>query len=159
VLFTLERSQNANQVVYELKPSVAAGAPYLIHPYWRMLAQDGHTEELTGMERGVYGVQVSVDTADSVVFALKALTSYRLAVAPNPPAGAPHAVIQLANQAWILKRIYLHLSGGLIPGVNAVDLEVQSSDGAPSSYFRLIKNGSSVNEQSISCAPEWTPNC
>jgi hypothetical protein len=154
-LFTLERSTNANQVVYELR------ADATIHPYWRMLAQDGHTEELTSFERErAYGVVMlaSPDTA-LVRFSVKALPAYSLSVTTNPPTGQAYATVHLLGNELTLKRIYLHVSGGLIPSVKSIDIEAQNGDSGLLQYFNLAHTGSGFKESQVACVPEWTPGC
>jgi hypothetical protein len=153
-IFTLERTTNANQVVYELRDDGS------IHPYWRMLAQDGHTEELTALERAeAYGVQIVGRSAGQVEFSVKALPSYPITVLTTPPAGQPYGTIRLMGEDRAIKRIYLHVSGGLFPKVSSIDIEAQNGDSGPMLYFDLAKSGSGLSEKQVTCVPEWMPGC
>ena len=72
-LLILEKSSNANRVVYEVDPS----RPEPVHAFWEMLAEDGHVEELNSFERArIYGVTVSRHDSRGVTFTFKALPEY-----------------------------------------------------------------------------------
>ena len=137
-LFTLERTLNANQVVYEVNPSNTTNP---IHAYWVMLAQDGHLEELTRLERNkAYGTEVISQADGEIKFILKAFSGHPITVRTDPETKIPYAVITLASGEKILKDIYLTLSGGLIPGVKKVDLYYQDDKDGPTLHETIDPN-------------------
>lgn len=126
-LFTLERSNNSNQVVYELDSSNAL-AP--IHPYWIMRETDSHIEELTGMERRrAYGVQFLSQGAEGLKFTIVSFPSKPITVKTD--SGKSYAVMSINGADRILTDVFLTLSGGLIPGVKTVDLYYKDSLSGP----------------------------
>ncbi|HQR46173.1 MAG TPA: DUF4833 domain-containing protein [Thermoanaerobaculia bacterium] len=75
VLFTIERSLNANVVVYEalLEPTGAFLARKPVDVNWILKATTGEREGLNFIEKGVYGYHVEPPAPDgSVVIRLKA---------------------------------------------------------------------------------------
>ena len=128
-LFTLERSNNKNQVVYEVNP---ANTNNPVHAYRIMLEDDGHTEELTRLERNrAYGTTVVSQSNTEIVFTIKAFQSHPLTVKFDPDTKVPYATIALPDGDKILKDIFLTLTGGLIPGVRLVDIYYENQKDGP----------------------------
>lgn len=153
-LFTLERSMNANQVVYELTPGNA------VHPFWRMFAEDGHTEELTGLERSrAYGVNVQAQNESQLQFTLKALSTYPLKVELNPAEGHPVARVRVAGVDRILRRLYIDLAPGFIPSVNTISMETQRTAQGPFEYFVLTPKSGAMLEAPTPCVAHWDTRC
>ncbi|HQR30300.1 MAG TPA: DUF4833 domain-containing protein, partial [Anaeromyxobacteraceae bacterium] len=72
-LFRVTRSTNANVVAYEVRrtPDGARDEGEPVQPIWIMDAEDGHREELTGLERALaYGIE-RVD-GEGVLVAIRA---------------------------------------------------------------------------------------
>lgn len=114
-LFTLERTTNSNRVVYEWDSAKADS----VHPYWIMLNEDGHLEELNSYERmNVYGVKVEENNEKALRFHLRALPSYPLTLQKADG----QASIRLMEKDWALKKVFLRVSGGLFPRVQAIEL-------------------------------------
>ena len=124
-LFILERSNNKNQVIYEMvggQNNFLKPAP--IHPFWRMLAKDGHVESLTPYEnRKVYGVSVVDKKRETLKFVVKALPKYPITVAIDPKTKKPYATIHVMGQDQRLKKIFLQLGGGLTPSVESINIQ------------------------------------
>ena len=120
-VFVVERSLNANRVVYEAeRGEIDPARPMRGH--WEMRAEDGRREELTVLEnRLAYGVDVLEATPDSVVVVLRALPARRIEIRLSE--GCPVAVVPIAGRAAVLQRIFVHLrTGSLVPKVDHVDL-------------------------------------
>lgn len=117
--FILERSTNANQLVYEVD---LANPEDPIRPYWKMNAEAGQEEPLTETEKStVYGVNIIERSAESIKFTFKAFPS--LPVTIQEENGAPVASVTLLNETRTLKKIYLRLGGFLIPSVRSIEVE------------------------------------
>lgn len=156
-LFTLNKSSNANQVVYELRDGAKPSDTQWVHPYWRMTSTDGHTEELTRIERRIYGIEtVGTPNDGSFQFAIAALSSVTLTAWTHPAEGHAYASLKLGGQVLVLKRLYVHQSRGLFPGVASVDLEVADAAGALH-YFNLVQAGSGFKSKPVRCPAEWAP--
>ena len=124
-LFTLERTLNANQVVYEADLS-DRNEP--IHPYWNMLAEDGHTEELSRIERSrAYGTEIIEQTPDELKFVIVSFRSHPLTVRIDPETQLPYATIALSGGEKILKNIFLTVVGGIFPKVLKIDVSYQDA--------------------------------
>ncbi len=110
-LFVIERSKNANIVVYdanmgptgEFKPSEPLVA------YWLLNARQGQREELNALERKhAYGFDVTTgDTPGTYVMAFKASRQRRLLV--RMLNGCPVAIAPLGGHDGILHRIFIRL--------------------------------------------------
>ncbi len=128
-IFTLERTLNTNQVVYEAN---LLNQNYPIHPYWVMRAQDGHFEELNRIERNrAYGVEIIKQSSSEVKFAIVSFRSLPVTVRLDPVNQLPYASITLSSGEKILKDIYLTVSGGLIPNVSKIDISYQETNDGP----------------------------
>lgn len=132
-LFTLERTTNKNQVVYEADFSNQA-VP--IHAYWIMNAQDGHKEELNRIERNkAYGVEVVSRKPDEIQFIIKAFRQHPIIVKKEDATSNPIAVLKINSEFKILKNIFLHVVGSFIPSVTAIDI-----------YYQNVKDGPVLRE-------------
>ncbi len=124
-LFTLERSTNTNQVVYEMIHEGCVPNPKTpIHPYWVMNTKKGTREELTGIEkRRAYGVKILSTAKDKVVFSLKAVSKKSLTGKCLPGESNPVAVTLIQGKESILKTVYVKTEGpGIIPRVVSITL-------------------------------------
>lgn len=131
-VFTLERSTNRNLVVYEA--DFSSHEP--IHPYWRMLEEDGHHEELTTFERThLYGVMILERTADEIKFGIRALPDHPILVKlrnGTPVVSMPDIGIEFA-----VKRFYVRLKGLLGLSVSSIEV-LGDGDGE---FAELVPNG------------------
>ncbi len=108
-LFVIERSKNANIVVYdanmgptgEFKPSEPVVA------YWLLNARQGQREELNARERKhAYGFDVTPsDTPGTYVMAFKASRQRRLTVRMLD--GCPVAIAPVGGHDGILRRVFV----------------------------------------------------
>ncbi len=128
-IFTIDKSTNANEVVYEVD---LANASNPVHPYWIMRAQDGHLEELTSIERSrAFGISITSRNASGLQFKIVALQSHPVTVKTDPNTHALYATMNLDGSDRILVNCFLHLSGGLIPSVSTVDVMYKNTFDGP----------------------------
>jgi len=116
-LFRIERSKNANVVVYEAKPGTEVTAT------WLMLAEHGERAALTFLERTMaYGFDLrSAAPAPGSWLTLHALASRVIHVTEH--GGCLAALASIGGHAAVLKRIYVKADDrGLIPTVQFVRL-------------------------------------
>jgi hypothetical protein len=140
-LFTLERTSNTNQVVYEANLDNSDNP---IHAYWIMRAQDGHTEELTSTERTrVYGTKLISATPEVAQFSIVSFQSRPITVRLDPTTHAPYATMNMNHQDRILIDFFLNLGGFLIPHVNSVDLTYEDTLDGPALHDTFNPNRSS----------------
>ena len=124
MLFYIQRSVNANTVVYVAPPEHRnTAAP--VDVFWRLYNIDGHTRPLNFVERLLaYGVN-SVVTRPA-----PAATSFRIAAIPElelllkqDAQGHPEAIMQFARRPVRLVYVYLQVDDrGIMPRVTALDL-------------------------------------
>lgn len=124
-LFVVERSSNANVVVYEAPraPGGVVDPKRPVRGHWRMWAEDGHREELSFIEKRLaYGVDVLGPTpGGGVEIALKALRDRRIEVRSDGP--CPSALTALGGHESFLRRAFVQIAGGgLIPKVAYLEL-------------------------------------
>jgi len=123
VLFALEKSTNANRVIYDVTHD--SSAP--VRARWEMLAEDGRYEALNSFERNrIYGVKVLNREPGSVSFTFKALPEYPIFV--TEIAGEPAAQIQLLGKTRRIRRIFLKLSEGIFPKIKAIEFSLDGSE-------------------------------
>lgn len=128
--FILERTTNANRVVYEVDP--AKHEP--VHPYWKMLQADGHTEELTAYERKkIYGVTFLAKSENGSRFSIQALPAYPLTIQDQDGS----VTIRVRGENWRLKKIFLKLAGSLFPELRSVELTCTSTLDESERHFSL----------------------
>jgi len=123
-LFVVERSLNANVVVYELRraPGGAVDAKQPVRGHWIMFGEDGRREELNALEKRLaYGIDVLETVPDGAVIAVRALRDRRIEVGTS--GACPSATTLIQGRPALLRRVFVQLgSGGLIPSVSYVVL-------------------------------------
>jgi len=119
LLFYVQRSSNANTVVYVARPD-HPDAP--VAAYWRLFNTDGHARELNLAERLlVYGVGVHA-TGSALRFNVRALPERELTLAPDAN-GRPAAWTRFAGRPVRLVYVYVQVDEhGLVPSVPWLDL-------------------------------------
>ncbi len=130
-LFVIERSSNANVVVFEANREETGelypGKPLTV--YWRMFAEAGQREELNSLEkRMAYGYDVvgTSGPAEAVV-ALHALRTRPIDV--RIVSGCPAAFIASDGRDMRLRRVFVQLkSRFLIPSVAYVELHGEDAE-------------------------------
>jgi hypothetical protein len=134
-LFRIGRSTNANEVVYLARrgPGGELDPEDPLEAEWHMLAEDGHREGLSFIEKLLaYGF--SVDPAASgggFVVVLKAKKDRPVRLTMRD--GCPTATVTISGRPAQLRRIFVQAepSEGLIPDVAWADIEgVDPSTGA-----------------------------
>lgn len=144
-LFRIERSKNANVVLYESKVrgDGALDADEPVRASWLMLAEQGQREKLTLMERKfAYGFDVRANgEGPGVLLHLKALKKRVVHVVLSEK-GCPVALATIGAEAGVLQRIFVKTrEGGLVPKVEYVELfGVQVGTGS-ALYERLLPGG------------------
>jgi hypothetical protein len=131
-LFVIERSSNANVVVYEAAraPGGVVDPRQPVAAHWRMLAEDGHREELNGIEKRLaYGVEVlGAQGEGSVEIAVRALRERTIEVRTAEP--CPTARMPIGGRPAILRRVFVQLARGLFffPKVAYVELHGEDAE-------------------------------
>jgi hypothetical protein len=122
-LFRIERSKNANVVLYETKttPTGELSTDEPLTASWLLLANGGKREALSFFERRMaYGFDVK-PAREGFEVSLKALAQRQLLLRRNGPCFA--AVSTIAGHAAILQRIFVKTDEGpLVPDVLSVEL-------------------------------------
>lgn len=120
-LFTVERSTNSNQLIYELSESPEEP----IHAYWKMLADDGHLEELTSIEKAyAYGVQIVSQNEREIIFRVEALSDFPVRVSLDTKV----ATMLVSGQQRLVDKIYLHMTHAIFPKVKLVEIFFQGEE-------------------------------
>ncbi len=123
-LFVIERSLNANVVLYEAgrRADGALDPERPVRVTWRLDAEDGRRESLNFIERiRAYGVDVApLAERDTWRVRIRALPARPLVLRAG--AGCPLVVAEVAGRDAVLRRVYVTSTGGLIPRVSSVDL-------------------------------------
>jgi hypothetical protein len=127
MLFYIERSVNANTVVYAAPPGPGGrndpASP--IDVYWRWYNVDGHRKPLNFVERMfAYGVTAETNgpPGNGIVFTVAALPERQLRLETDDR-GHGWAAMQFGDRTVRLVYVYLHVDdSGLTPTVTAVDL-------------------------------------
>lgn len=123
-LFRIQRSTNANVVVYEARLAAPGSLDRQepVHASWIMLAVDGRREELNFLERGLaYGFEVREAGAPGIV-------ELRLRAQPDRPVvvrfrdGCPAAFVTITGREALFRRIFVQVEGGPFPEVRSVEL-------------------------------------
>ena len=124
-LFVIERSMNKNVVHYDAQLTaegrLAPKEPAVV--YWKMLAEDGRTENLTWIEKlRAYGFTIEQTAAGNAY-------KMTLAAAPGRPflikseGEAVHAEGLISGRPAIIERIYVNTSSGVLgPKVENIEL-------------------------------------
>ena len=125
-LFVVERSSNANVVVYEAvrAPGGVVDPRQPVQAHWRMWAADGRREELNGIEKRLaYGVEVlGAGDGGSVEIAIRALRERRIEV--RTAEACPTARMPIGGRPAVLRRVFVQLARGFffLPKVAYVEL-------------------------------------
>lgn len=134
-LFRIERSTNANVVVYETNRTADGRLDPRepVRAEWIVLADDGRREGLTFLERAfAYGFEVEGSDPESGLFlTLKAERSRRIQVRMRD--GCPRAFAVIAGREALLDLLFVDVDGGgLAAKVRGVDLRgADAVTGAP----------------------------
>jgi len=124
-LFRIERSKNANIVVYDANrgPAGDLSASQPVVAYWLLNGEGGRREELNAVERDrAYGVEAKPgDTPGTYSLVFKADRKRPLAI--RTIAGCPAATGPIGGKDGILRRIFVRSKeGSFPPGVEFVEL-------------------------------------
>ncbi len=124
-LFRIARNKNANEIVYrarETRPGTLDRDDPL-EAYWLMLAEDGHREGMSFIEKIMaYGFSTEpAREGDGFVVSLKAKKDRPLHLTVRE--GCPVALARIGGSEGVLRRIFVHATGAaLIPTVDYVEL-------------------------------------
>lgn len=123
-LFVIERSLNANVVLYEpgVRPDGTLDPEKPVTVTWRLDAQDGRREGLNFIERiRAYGVDVApLSERDAWRVKVRALPSRPLVLRAG--AGCPLVLAEVGGKDAVLTRVFVTATGGLVPSVASVEL-------------------------------------
>jgi hypothetical protein len=125
-LFVVERSVNANVVVYEAvrAPGGVVDPKRPVHGHWRMWAEDGRMEELNALEKRLaYGIDVlGTGAGGGVEIAVRALRDRRIEV--RTAEECPTARMSIQGQPAVLRRVFVQVARGafFLPKVSYVEL-------------------------------------
>jgi hypothetical protein len=129
----MERSTNRNRLIYEV--NIEKADP--IHPYWKMLEEDGHEEALTSFEREhLYGVTINSRSATELNFQFRALSSLSLHVKEDGRTYVP-----ILGEDRRLDRIFLRMGGGLFPSLSSVEFDVSDETDQKHAYELNPRDG------------------
>ena len=138
-LFRIERSKNANIVVYDALMTRAgilrAGKP--IDAYWLTLAGDGRREKLSRIQkRFAYGFKARFLDDDTVVMKMAADIGRDIKV--DVVKGVPRAVTEIDGRESVLDRIYVKsIETRLWPSVEYLELFGADSTTGEQRYERI----------------------
>jgi hypothetical protein len=125
-LFYVQRSPNANTVVYAAKldaqGNLDSRAP--VEAFWRKFNIDGSKQPLNFIERMMaYGVKLSPrKKGEPVTFTIAALPQRKLTLGQDAQ-HHPQATMTIGNRVVKLAYVYLHVvEGGLMPSVPQLDI-------------------------------------
>jgi len=155
-LFRIARSTNANVVLYEAN-AVETGGLDPVEPVrasWRMLAEDGHREDLSGLERSLaYGIEVRGHGAQQgTVVALKA--EPRRSISIRSVGGCFVALAMIGGRQAILRIVFVEVGGGLLPSIRSVQLiGADLETGEPARETLAPANSSEEASPTSSVAP------
>jgi hypothetical protein len=142
-LFIIDRSTNANELIYEARlDSEGLYTKDPVRIYWIMRTKGGVTESLNGFEsHSVYGIDVRSAQADLVIFSLKAMSDRPITVHRVEESGAwkVYASMLMLGEECYLDKIFIEVgSGSLFPRVSRIKL-----------YGRSLRTGQNVSEEII----------
>ena len=125
-LFYIQRSPNANTVVYAAKLDAKGDfdSTTPVEAYWRKFNIDGSRQSLNFMERLMaYGVRLdTVRPGQPITFRVVALPDRKLTLAMDAQ-HRPEALLQIDGHTVKLSYVYLQVEeGGLLPKVPALDI-------------------------------------
>lgn len=123
-LFVVERSLNANVVLYEaaFRPDGTLDPAKPVRVTWRLDAEDGRREGLNFVERiRAYGVDVApLSERDAWRVKVRALPARPLVLRAG--AGCPFVLAEVGGKDAVLTRVFVTATGGLVPSVASVEL-------------------------------------
>lgn len=123
-LFVIERSVNANVVLYEagVRPDGSLDPERPVRVSWRLDADGGRREGLNLIERmRAYGVDVApLGERDAWRVRVRALPTRSLVLRAG--AGCPTVTAEVGGRDAVLHRVFVASTGGLIPRVSSVEL-------------------------------------
>ena len=123
-LFRIERSKNANVVVYDalLTHDGLLQSDKPVDAYWLVLARDGQREKLSRIQkRFAYGFKTRFLDEDTVVMQMAADIGRDITV--DVVRGVPRAVTDIDGREAVLDRIYVKsIKGKLWPSVEYLEL-------------------------------------
>jgi len=131
-LFVVERSVNANVVVYEAvrAPGGVVDPKRPVQGHWQMWAEDGRREELNAIERRLaYGVEVlGTGSAGGVEIALRALRERRIEVTTAEE--CPTARTPIGGRPSFLRRVFVQVVPRrfFLPKVDWVELHGEDAE-------------------------------
>lgn len=131
-LFVVERSVNANVVVYEADraPGGVVDPKRPVRGHWVMWAEDGHREELNAIERRLaYGVDVlGTGAGGGVEIAVRALRERPIEVRTGEE--CPTARMPIAGRPAVLRRVFVQIARGgfFLPKVAYVELHGEDAE-------------------------------
>jgi len=142
LLFTIERSTNANVVHYDAN-FVSSGKLDPSRPivaYWLMLAENGRREELNGIEkRSAYGFTVASDGApDCYRMTLVVDASREILVCGNN--GSPRAEMTIDGHRSLLQRMFVSTKRVAVfwKGVDYVEFFGTDAETGAKRYEKII---------------------
>jgi len=143
-LFTIERSKNANLVVYDARRTESGELdpkePVVV--YWLMNAEKGQREELNRIERQrAYGFEVAAGPEPGTfLLSLKSGKKHPFTVAMRD--GCPVILDKIDGHPAILERIYVKAKGeGIHPKVESIQFFGRdASDGSPRTETTVPKS-------------------
>lgn len=142
-LFTIQRTQNANELHYEARlneKGLVTKDP--IEVYWIMKAEDGHREALTEIEKQmVYGTKIIKATPTEVTFALRPVKERPIVIRRQGTAGSfgAKAFITLNGKEQELDRLFITTDpSDIFPKVLKVDIFARAGGNAPADKETFI---------------------
>jgi hypothetical protein len=141
-LFYVQRSPNANTVVYAAKLDAQGNfdSRNPVEAFWRKFNIDGSKQPLNFMERMMaYGVRLSPRKAkEPITFAIASLPQRKLSLGWDAQ-HHPQATMTIGGRMVKLAYVYLHVvEGGLMPSVPELDI-----------FGTDLVNGKAVHEHLI----------
>ncbi|HME43862.1 MAG TPA: DUF4833 domain-containing protein [Syntrophorhabdales bacterium] len=124
-LFTIERNTNANVVHYDaqLTADGKLDPKEPVIAYWVMLAEDGHREKLTWMEKKkAYGFSIKPDpSVNGYKMSLMAAPVWQITVKEEKDVVRAEAIIN--GRPAVLEKMYINASGGMTgPKVHYIEV-------------------------------------
>ena len=144
MLFYVERSPNANTVVYaanrDAHGNLDPSAP--VNAFWRWFNVDGQKKPLNFVERMMaYGVRASpVLPGKPVTFKIAALPERTLTLDLDDKQ-RPEALIQIGDHTARLVYVYLNVvEGGILPSVPSLDIFAIDKNSGKTLHEHIIQN-------------------
>ena len=130
-LFYLQRTPDANTVVYEVKyVNNVFDTDDPVHPYWIRYTDNAKVEELTLLQRHfAYGVRTKKTGPDDYTLEFVAYKDIPI-ILKKEPSGKFAAYVTLNQKEAILEKIYLQINGGSFWSPNVEYAEFTGTDAA-----------------------------